>query len=164
MVLSLVRTWMKSGKWLLARCVKVLCDVVCLVTTTAILWWKHLLKRGNEWDCGPFQWIFPLPWKICRVLWTVDRYSWNLTFFIALIFHHIINYIIFFQVVNNIRNHSSYCTDTFLMLNIKNLIMLFAHTLQVRRSHCWLFIQICCIYCADIQLFLFMKNRPSSFS
>lgn len=34
------------------------------------------------------------------------------------------------KVVNNIRNHSSYCTDTFLMLNIKNLIMLFAHTLQ----------------------------------
>ncbi|XP_047469838.1 exocyst complex component 6B-like isoform X2 [Penaeus chinensis] len=34
------------------------------------------------------------------------------------------------KVVNNIRNHSSYCTDTHLMLNIKNLIMLFAHTLQ----------------------------------
>ncbi|KAK8388611.1 hypothetical protein O3P69_020538 [Scylla paramamosain] len=34
------------------------------------------------------------------------------------------------KVVNNIRNHSSYCTDTYLMLNIKNLIMLFAHTLQ----------------------------------
>ncbi|KAL7631910.1 UNVERIFIED_CONTAM: hypothetical protein RMT77_017789 [Armadillidium vulgare] len=34
------------------------------------------------------------------------------------------------KVINNIRNHSSYCTYTHLMLNIKNLIMLFAHTLQ----------------------------------
>ncbi|XP_076044364.1 exocyst complex component Sec15 [Oratosquilla oratoria] len=34
------------------------------------------------------------------------------------------------KVVNNIRNHSSYCTDTFLMLNIKKIVMLFAHTLQ----------------------------------
>lgn len=63
--------------------------------------------------------------------------------------NRVLNFCYLLQVVNNIRNHSSYCTDTHLMLNIKNLIMLFAHTLQVI---------ICCLVTACNIIFVLISR------